>query len=304
MRRIRRAGGVLNVSELDRAIQSLRAGDSAVGDIRAFVDGARLSAAASALFRAALQEGSDVERKRLVHALEAIGQRLDPLFERGSILVRDAACIALLVDPGLAVMGQARDTAIDVLLTCVPTQLLQPVGQKLVEHLRAHPDDLSLRLIAKARLPAARIEIAKLMTMPQRAVSESVKLAYAALGNATVEQEFIQAFLSTHDAAEKARTARLLGYIGSPNALKALAREMRCELVVATPGVMRRSVRLDIIAALRMSYPDKVFLWDQAIRDDSGYQAVEDFCVQHLGARYRTPRPPFLWLESARSAAR
>ena len=123
MRRIRRAGRVLNVSELDRTIQSLRAGDSAVGDIRAFVDGARLSAAASALFRAALQDGSDVERKRMVHALEAIGQRLDPLFERGSILVRDAACIALLVDPGLAVMGQARDTAIDVLLTCVPTQL-------------------------------------------------------------------------------------------------------------------------------------------------------------------------------------
>ncbi len=285
------------MSEVEQRIARIRAGEQVQSDIQVFTDGARVSAEALALFREALESGSDAERRNLIHAIEAIGQRLDPLYERGSILLRDSGCVALIVDPGLAVMGLARDTALEVLLACVPPQLLHPFGPKLTAHLKAHTDDLSFRLIAKAKPPSARIEIARLMTMPRWALSESVKIAHAALGNSDTEQEFIDAFLMTGDANEKARLAKVLGYIGTSNTQKALAHEMRTGLVVVMPGVMRRSVRLDIITALRVSYPDKPVLWDQGIRDDSGYASVEDFCVQYFRVQWKTPRPPFLWIE-------
>lgn len=285
------------MSELEEWIARIRAGDASIDDVRVFTDGGKLSTTAAALFREGLANGSELERSAIVHALETIGQRLDPLYERGSTVLRDSGVIALLVDPGLATAGPARTTAIEILLGCVPPQSLYAFGPKLTADFKAHTDDSALHLIAKAKPADARIEVARLMSMPRWGPSDSVRIAHAAFGHAETEKEFIQGFLETRDPAEKARLARALGYIGTQNALKALAREMRTDLVAEIPNVLRRSVRLDIIAALRITFPDKPVLWDNSIMSDEGYARVEEFCFQKFGTQWRNPRPPFLWIE-------
>jgi hypothetical protein len=85
--------------------------------------------------------------------------------------------------------------------------------------------------------------------------------------------------------------------VGTSAALKALASEMRTDLVVEMPMVMRRSVRVDIVAALSFAFPDKPFLWDNAVSDDEGYARIEAFCEQTFGVRWAKPRPAFLWIQ-------
>ena len=239
-------------------------------------------------FRKAPEE----ERERLVNGLADVGRLGDPLHQQGVKLLRDPGAIAVLVEEGLKRAGTARDAALDALLEGVPPPMLKPHGQALAADLKARPGTTALLVAAKAKPAEARPVVEALAPG-----DEAVEIARAALGDAAVEQRFIREFLDAREPKRKAALSKTLGHVGTPAALKALASEMRTDLVVEMPRVLRRSVRVDIVAALSFAFPDKPFLWDNAVTDDAGYARIEAFCEQTFGTRWTKPRPAFLWIQ-------
>jgi hypothetical protein len=291
------------VSELEQRYAGLRAGERIPEDVHPFAENGKLAPTAAALFRRDLAHGGEPEREALVKALAAIGRRLDPLYCPGSTVLRDAEAVSLLVDPGLERSGPARDAALEVLLTSVPPGLLHGFGAQLAADLLARPDSTAWLVVAKAKPTEHRADILKLAATPAWSSEQSARIARAALGDAAVERELVDAFLAACDGEQKARLAKLLGYVGTPNAQRALAGEMRSDLVIEMPHVMRHSVRVDIVAALAFLFPDNPMLWDNAVLDDEGYARIERFCEQTFGTKWTKPRPPFLWIEGFPSDA-
>jgi len=72
---------------------------------------------------------------------------------------------------------------------------------------------------------------------------------------------------------------------------------MRTDMKIEMINVMIKSVRLDIVAALGYNFPDKEFLYDNAIMDDSGYERVEKFCEKTFGVTWTKERPEFLTVQ-------
>ena len=58
-----------------------------------------------------------------------------------------------------------------------------------------------------------------------------------------------------------------------------------------------QSVRLDIMAALSYNFPEKAFLYDNAIMNDGDYARVEKFCEETFGIVWKNPRPEFLTIQ-------
>src|SRR5262249_2186957 len=167
----------------------------------------------------------------------------------------------------------------------------------LTANLQQWPDTTLLLVIAKAKLQEAAPVVEALGRRPEWSHEEARLIAQAALGDQAVEQRFVRAFLETQDAEQKAPLAQTLGFIGTHTALAAVASELRTDLVLEMPMVMRRSVRLNLIAALSYNYPDQPILFDNAILDDNGYEQVEQFAAAEFGVRWGKPRPPFLTIQ-------
>jgi hypothetical protein len=73
----------------------------------------------------------------------------------------------------------------------------------------------------------------------------------------------------------------------------ALASRMRTKWEVELPAAFRRSVRVDILAALRYNFPAEPVLFESNTENDRGYEAVERFCRNsevHLGQTW-APAP-------------
>jgi hypothetical protein len=249
------------------------------------------------VFGQALADEPEPVRTQVANLLITLGRKVDPLQASGGNLIRNPRIIRLLIVQGLSNVGQTRDECLDALVASVPGEMLRDYGPPLTQTLERFPDGTTLLLVAKAK-PAAAIAVVKeLASSPRWAKSENVQIAMAALGDKGVENRFIQSFLTTRDPKQKANLAKSLGYIGTDSALRALASQMRTDLVVEMPMVSRRSVRLDIIAALSYNFPDKPFLYDNAVLDDSGYARVEQFCEKTFDTKWQAPRPPFLTIQ-------
>lgn len=275
-------------------IEQLRRGGEYRRGADAFLTGGAPDAGALALLAEALATEVGPQREQLVRLLVAVGQEAEPLHRQGIPILRDRKVVALLIDEGLRVPGTARDYALDSMEAMVPRALLEEHGKALAEDLARRPGTSALLVVAKAKPPQAIPVVSALVASPSWAHVEEASIARAALGNASVEKTFADAFLAAHDPGEKAKLARALGRIGTWTALRTLASELRTPLVIEISHVMERSVRLDILAALCLSFPDKTFLYDNAIQDDEGYARVEAFLEQTFGITWKTPRPPFL----------
>jgi hypothetical protein len=280
------------MNELERRVERIRQGERVEGDVEVFLKDGKLSPEAAAIFASALGKEPEPVRECLVKGLAEVGRLRDPLHQPGVKLLRDAGVIAALVEEGLKRPGTARDAALGALLEGVPPEMLKPHGEALAADLKARPGTTALLVVAKAKAAAARPVVEALEPR-----EEEAEIARAALGDSAVEQRFIREFLEARDPERKAALAKTLGHVGTPAALKALASEMRTEMVVEMPMVARRSVRVDIVAALSFAFPDKMFLWDNAVRDDEGYARIEAFCERTFGVQWTKSRPQFLWIE-------
>lgn len=278
-------------------IDRFRLGQAFEDDVQPFIKAGQPDAGALEVFGQALDRELEPVRAQVARVLIALGRQVDPLHRSGGHLIRSLQIVRLLVEKGLARVGPARDSCLEALQTSVPGQLLRDYGPALTRSLEQAPDGTTFLLIAKAKPAAALPLVKEFARSPRWAKDENAQLALAALGEKAVENRFVQPFLTTRDPSQKAKLAKSLGYIGTETALRALASQVRSDLVIEMPRVSLRSVRLDIIAALSYNFPDLVFLWDNAITDDSGYVRVEEFCEKTFGTKWDRPRPPFLTIQ-------
>ncbi|MGA2987610.1 MAG: hypothetical protein ABSG32_27790 [Terriglobia bacterium] len=287
----------LRVRMAREQIDQFRAGQPFSGDVQPYIVAGQPDSKALDVFAQALAQEPEPVRAQVANLLIALGRKVDPLQASGGNLIRNPRIIRLLIVEGLSNVGQTRDECLDALLASVPAELLRDYGRVLTQSLERFPDGTTFLLVAKAKPEAALAVVKELARSPRWAKSENVQIALAALGEKAVENKFVQSFLTTRDPSQKAQLAKSLGYIGTDIALRALASQMRTDLVVEMPMVSRKSVRLDIMAALSYNFPDKPFLYDNAVIDDSGYARVEQFCEKTFDTKWQGPRPPFLTIQ-------
>jgi hypothetical protein len=282
------------VIRVQQQIARFRQGEQFQGDITPFVLAGQPNPKVLNALREALIAESVPVREQVARMLVELAERTDPLYSEGARLIRDQSIISVLINLGLAQRDVVRDYCLDALQWHAPADSLEEYGKALTDNLQRWPGSTVLLVIAKAKPAAAVPVVDHLFWSLEWQKKDSTLVARAALGDKTTEKRLVQPFLATRDPAEKARLAQLLGFIGTKSALTSLASQMRTDLVVEMPMVSRKSVRLDIMAALSYNYPDKMFLYDNAVIDDSGYARVERFCEETFGVKWETPRPPFL----------
>lgn len=251
----------------------------------------------------ALKDEKPEVAELIVYFLKCIGIHSDPLYrEKGGDIIRDKDVIRILVKRSLSKPDVARDKCLDALMKLVPAELLKDYGAQLADNLRIYPDETLLLVVAKLK-PKEAIPVLKELSNISYSKNEkwsdknAMKIAKAALYDSKLEDEFIERFLKAEDPEIKKDAALDLGYIGTRKALKALAGEMRSDAIVEMTGVSYRSIRVYIMEALSYNYPEKTFLWNNAVRDDSGYEKVEKFCEKEFGIKWTKKRPPFLWIQ-------
>lgn len=275
-------------------IEKVRRGETVRRGAEAFLAAGAIDGGALAALGEAVRTTPEPEREGLVRLLVAVGREADPLRPQGGRLIRDPGVIALLVTPSLQLPGGGRDQALDALEGSVPAERLRPFHAAIVEELEKRPGAAVLYLVAKAKPAAARPLLEKLASSPAWGGAEALAIARAALGDEEVAKPLVKLFQDARSPEEKIRLAGVLGRVATPAALAALAGEMRTDLVQEMPSVMKRSVRLDVMGALARSYPDRTFLWSNAIGSDEDYARVEAFCEKEFGTRWTKPRPPYL----------
>jgi hypothetical protein len=194
----------------------------------------------------------------------------------------------------LSTNDSARDEALSLLHEFVPVSSLAPYAEALTADFGRFPSSSSFLVLAKAKPTQARIPVRKIAATPRWKDDASARIALAAFGDQAVERLFTDPLSSTEDAREFARLARQTGWIGTATALRALADQVRTSLIFEIPNAVRRSSRLDVIAALSFNFPEEPALFPNSITSEHSYDAVERFCQQQFGTRWSKPRPPFL----------
>jgi hypothetical protein len=285
------------VAQARQQVERFRQGEPFKGDVTAFIVAGQPDFKVLPVLREALLNEPAPVREQTARVLVALAERTDPLYGTGGRLIRDRAIISALIEAGLAHRDVARDYCLDALQWHVPPKSLEQSGKILTDNLQRWPGSTLLLVIAKAKPIEAVPVVDHLFWSLEWRKEESTLVARAALGDKTTEKTFVRPFLATRDPAEKVRLAKLLGFIGTKEALTALASQMRTDLVVEMPMVYRKSVRLEIMAALSYNYPENAFLYDNAVVDDSGYARVERFCEDAFEVKWDTPRPPFLTVQ-------
>jgi len=245
-------------------------------------------------FGPALRRESGPVREQIVRLLADAGKRADPMYPIGGQMIRQKRIVSMLVEDGLTHEDLGREAALGAMQQYVPTEFLKPYGKVLTDDLKERPGSTAFLLIAKAKPAEAVPVVRKLMAAPRWPKELTARVAAAALGDKGIEKEFIDSFREATDPVEKARLAKVLGWIGTDAVLRALADAMRTDRVIEKLHVSRRSVRLDVLAALSYNFPDQEVLFESQILDESGYDQAEAFCEQRFGTKWDRPRPPFL----------
>ncbi|MCK4538981.1 MAG: hypothetical protein KAV42_09320 [Candidatus Krumholzibacteria bacterium] len=290
------------LTEIQEEIGRFREGGEFGGDAGRYMTEGRPDAVVLEELSRGLTREEEHVREQICHLLADLGKRVDPLYSKGGELIRDRSVVAMLAGDVLSRQTPARDICLEYLLRNVPAVLLKGFGKQLADNLRLFPDQVLLLVIAKAKLTEAAETVDLLMENPGWAKEAETRVAAAALGNREIEKEFTDRFMAETDPKEKSRLAKLLGYIGTQTALTAVAGEMRTDLVIENPNVSVRSLRIFLVEALRYNYPDKLFLFDNAVSSDADYEVIEKFCEDTFGVRWKSERPPFLWIEGFPSA--
>lgn len=278
-------------------IESFRNKEEFQGSADVFITNGKPDENTVKLLRGALDKEPEFVREQICRLLTAIAQESDPLYSSGINILRNKSIVSVIIEKGLAKPDSARDYCLDTLQNFTPPNLLKDYGDALTDDLKRWPDSTGLLVVAKAKPVNAMPVVDDLAKSDEWGDEENIPIAKAALGDKRIEARYIEDFLSANDAEEKARLAGLLGFIGTQDALQALASEMRTDLVIEMPMVLRRSVRLDIMAALSYNYPEEVFLYDNAIMDDNDYARVEKFCEEKFGIVWKKPRPEYLTIQ-------
>lgn len=116
-------------------------------------------------------------------------------------------------------------------------------------------------------------------------------VALGKLGDTNREQEVIQNYLREEDNDNRGRWARYLGRMGTPNAVKTLASDLRTTRRYRGGKI---DFRLAVIGGLRIAFPEeRIFVTaPDAALTEKYFERVEEWAELRLGTTWQTPRPP------------
>lgn len=270
-------------------IERIRSGNPFLGDIGPFVSPDRnaLESIASELRR---NPSQDV-RIQLVKLLVNLAIQTDP---HGTISHR--RILSILLNDASILPDDAYRFAMDRLAELGAPNALRDFAPVVARLATDAPISELFLVVAKAKAVDALDEMQELEKDPIWAKNDNFRIAQAALGDASIEDEFAVPFSSTGDPKEKIMLARRLAQIGTSTSRDLLAREMRSPMVLRVPGSYEMSVCVEIAKALLYCHPDQTFLG--RIESDDDYERIERWCEFQYGIQWNRPRPPFLTMRS------
>lgn len=245
------------------------------------------------LAKALVEEPGPV-RAEVVALLVDMSEQTDPLTPKGAEVVRNPQIIALLVNEGLAKPDAGREAAMDALRKLATYDVLSKSADAFSKALETNPTDDAFLLVAKAKPKNAKAAVEKLAQNDRWKENENLKIARAALGAQSLENEFLAAAESANDGPSLARALGPLALIGTPKCLRAVAERLRTPLTIDKKGAYIKAVRLNVLDALLYNFPDQPELYPNNIHSEEDYAAAEQFCTRTFGVMYTTPPPPFL----------
>lgn len=252
----------------------------------------------------ALQKGTAIQRQFGVSPLVDMGRYMIPAHDNipewpGPIVVNEATInylVQLLDDPHSSVRGPACIA----LAALVPGNLIERQTPAILTSISLYPStDGAIILLGKTGSDKA-IEL-----LNQDEVSganpDDTEMALARLGVVESQNALIKAYLNADNVEEKALQARRLGYVSSDRTKRILAEDIRTPLTYMWHPPARRSLRIHIIEALHLAFPEEAIFWQPIVTpsDDSYYQAIEDWLNKTLGTKWTQPRPDFLYEEDS-----
>lgn len=237
-----------------------------------------------------LATGTPLVREKLVKLLVEVGF-LTNRDEPNDFVLRNQDVIKLLSTAGLAKNDIGLGAAASALRNnCMPDSLA--TFNTLYSNALAHSTDPDLLLlIAKAKAFEAKSRVDTLAALPGLNEDVSVKIARAALGNSSIEDEFISQAKNATEGKDLADALKSLGYIGTLRSLREVAGYLRTPLTIHIEGSFERTVRKDALEALSYNFPDQKVLYD--IQKPEDYVAAERFCTAKLGVVFEGPLPEF-----------
>lgn len=259
-----------------------------------------------------LKSGSANVREHVVALLENIGLELDGASTGTNPVIRDKAVIRALLVEGFAKNDSAASSAELILREkCMPNDLAM-FSDIYAASLQARHGEY-LYLIAKAKAVHLKPMVDELAMLPawqkDAELHRMIALVQAALGDARIEDEFIDATTraeknappapanrfynvsQSKDGKELASRLYMLGLIGTKKTLRAICAYLRSPIKTYVPNIKERSIRWDALDAIRYNFPDERLLSDPESVGE--WSAVEQFCIIKFGAVFDGPTPEF-----------
>jgi len=188
--------------------------------------------------------------------------------------------------------------ATNLLSTALDESLVRFYAGEIVRIVKEHANTDAILLLGRT----GSIEAVALLKDDKRYAAASqrkVELALAKLGDAEFQAKFIQEFAIRRDPRKKMQLANDLAYIGSRQACRAIAGELRSPEIIRAGASY--SIRVFYIDSLSKALPQEKALRKPKEEDirrngDSYYDAVEKWAIGALGVSWDKPRPPFYWM--------
>jgi hypothetical protein len=288
----------VEVSQAQEYISAFRGGEEFVPPVQKLVLDGRPDPAALAVFAREIPSLPADAAESVARLLADLGVRTDPLQPVGAEVIRDEKILELLV--AIAQRDAAdvgREAALNALRTLATPEDLSRFAPEIVRALEVAPSDEALLLAAKVKPPEAAPLLDDLAGSPRWDDSEALAVARAAFGAEDLEERFLQRAVEAEAAADGGALSSALqplAWIGTRTSLRAVAQRLRTPLTVSVPGAFEKSVRVDVLDALRYAFPAQPELYPNNIIRESDYTRAERFCTEILGVTFDQPAPPFL----------
>ena len=193
--------------------------------------------------------------------------------------------------------AEVREEAARKLVEKVPDLYIRNYGNEVIDRVIEKPGiGGAIRLLAKVGSERALSTLRSNPAITGQSEFET-SIALAKLGDVGREEDLIMKYKQEVDEREKGHLALALGFVASPKTILVLARDLRNPMTYEWNQRAKRSFRVHVIEGLGQAYPMERRFWrpNGAPRNDSYYQAIEEWATWRLGVTWENPRPPFLY---------
>jgi len=279
-------------------IDAFKRGDDFVAPSKGVFVNGQPDGAALELLGKELGVGSPGVRENIVKLLVDMGRSTDPLTAKGADALHNQHILTLLSGPGLAREDLGREAAMEALRKLATPRDLASFGEAFTNALTKEPTEEAFLLVAKAKPAKAGDVVENLSKLPRWQHVRAARIAHAAFGSTADEDSFLAAAAAATTGEALAKALVPLGLLGTPRSLKVIAELLRSPLTIEIPGhgpgKSVKSVRLNVLDALRYNFPDQPVLYPNNINRDEDYRTAERFCTTTFGVTYKDPPPPYL----------